>query len=125
MKNLGPFDSFSDALRASCPLIQYIFLLHNHPFASELSERDVYLAAAMSHAHALVNEAGGRKVPFAVIAFFSQSKDEQNPSCDGFYQYIPATSELLKWLKTGDSWQRGQAGRVEWLGPTKFIITKD
>jgi hypothetical protein len=200
MKNLGPFVSFSDALKATCPLIlskpnatvvhlqdkdpelalrvsteycawlyytpahkyelsmlsdqkepgdalqgttsclippdvddpryppdsiQYIFLLHNHPFASELSERDVYLAAAMSHAHSLVVEAGDRKIPFAVIAFFTHSKDAQNPTCDGFYQYIPATSEMLKWLKTGDSWQRGRAGRVQWISPTKFILTND
>ncbi|HYO52014.1 hypothetical protein [Archangium sp.] len=105
--------------------IQYIFLLHNHPFAMELSERDIYLAAAMANAHGLVAEARGRKIPLAVVAFFSNSKSAQPPTCDGFYQYIPATSELLKWLNTGSDWQKEKVGRVKWVSSTRFIITRE
>ena len=200
LKNFGPFDSFSNALRAACPLIlskpnatvvhllekdprlalrasteycawlyytpehkyelsmltdmpepggalngtascvlppnvedpryppssiKYIFILHNHPFAGELSERDVHLAAAMANAHELVVETRDRKVPLAVIAFFSNSKDSESPTCDGFYQYIPATRELLKWAVTGNDWKGKRVGMVTWLSATKFTIQRE
>ena len=105
--------------------IKYIFILHNHPFAGELSERDVYLAAAMANAHGLVVETRGRKVPLAVIAFFSNSKDSENPTCDGFYQYIPATRELLKWASTGRDWTGKRIGTVTWLSATQFTIQRE
>jgi hypothetical protein len=200
LKNFGPFDSFSDALKATCPLIlskpnasvahlqerepklavrvateycawlyytpehkyelsmltdleepgddlhgaascllppnvddpryppssiEYIFLLHNHPFARELSDRDIHLAVAMANAHGLIAKVGNRRIPLAVIAFFSNSKDAQSPSCDGFYQYTPATSELMKWLNTGGEWRDERVGKVDWVSPTRFIITKE
>lgn len=200
LKNFGPFASFSDALKATCPLIlskpnasvvhlqekdpqlarrvsteycawlyytpedryelsmltdlkdpgdhlngrascrlppnvddpryppsslKYIFILHNHPFASELSERDIFLAAAMANAHELVVETQGRKVPLAVIAFFSASRDSEHPTCDGFYQYIPATRELFIWSSTGGSWTSKRIGTVSWISPTKFNITRE
>ncbi|PTL85105.1 hypothetical protein DAT35_05665 [Vitiosangium sp. GDMCC 1.1324] len=105
--------------------IKYIFFLHNHPFASDLSDKDIYTAAAMANAHELVAEAGTKKIPLSAIAFFSNSKDEQHPTCDGFYQYIPATSELLKWLNAEGDWRKEKIGRVNWISATKFIIMKE
>ncbi|KFA91280.1 hypothetical protein [Archangium violaceum] len=105
--------------------IQYIFLLHNHPFAMEPSERDIHLATAMANAHGLVAQAGNRKVPLAVVAFFSSSRDAQHATCDGFYQYIPATSELLKWHNTENTWRKEKLGEVKWISPTRFIIMRE
>ncbi|MFY0563167.1 hypothetical protein ACN28E_04935 [Archangium lansingense] len=105
--------------------IKYIILLHNHPFASEISKPDVYFAIAMANAHALTVEAGGRTIPLSVVAFFSNSKDSQNSTCDGFYQYIPATSELQKWTNTSGDWKGKRIGMVNWINDTEFTITKE
>ncbi len=59
--------------------IKYIILLHNHPFSSEISKPDVNFAIAMANAHALTVEAGGRTIPLAVVAFFSNSKEARIP----------------------------------------------
>ncbi|XXF78147.1 hypothetical protein P2318_34655 [Myxococcaceae bacterium GXIMD 01537] len=105
--------------------IKYIFIIHNHPFAGELSERDIFLGAAMANAHALVAETRARKVPLAVIAFFSHSRDAQTPSCDGFHQYIPATRELLTWTHKGGIWRGKKTGTVHWTSPTRFTIERE
>ena len=105
--------------------IKYIFLLHNHPFAGELSQIDIRLAVAMVNAHALLVEAGNRKIPLSVIAFFSNSKDGQNPTCDGFHQYIPATRELLKWTNTSGDWKSKRIGTVNWTSDTEFTIMRE
>jgi hypothetical protein len=106
--------------------IKYIFLLHNHPFAGELSENDIRLAATMANAHELVVKTRDRKVPLAAIAFFSNSKDDRSPTCDGFYQYIPATRELLKWTqRTGRGWKGKQIGTVIWSSATTFRIERE
>ncbi|KFA91822.1 hypothetical protein Q664_19765 [Archangium violaceum Cb vi76] len=105
--------------------IKYIFLLHNHPFAGELSKPDIGFAMAMANAHALIVEVGSRKVPLSVVAFFSSSKDSQRPTCDGFYQYIPATNELRKWVNMGGDWASRKAGTVAWLNATEFTITRE
>jgi len=105
--------------------IKYIFILHNHPFAGELSENDIRLAAAMANAHELVVETRERKVPIAVIAFFSNSETGRNPSCGGFYQYIPATRELLKWNQSGSTWKGKNIGKVIWSSATTFRIERE
>ncbi|WP_395814053.1 hypothetical protein [Archangium minus] len=200
LRNFGPFDSFSDALKATCPLIlskpnatvvhlqerdpelaqrvsteycawlyytpehkyelsmltdlsapgsalrreascllppnvddpryppssiKYIFLLHNHPFAGEISDKDIHLAATMANAHGLVSQLGNRRVPLSVVAFFTNSKDAHHPTCDGFHQYIPATRELMKWLSTERGWRSERMGTVNWISATTFVITRE
>ncbi|QRK11858.1 hypothetical protein JQX13_18435 [Archangium violaceum] len=105
--------------------IKYIFLLHNHPFAGEISIVDINFAIAMVNAHELIAEAGNRTVPLSVVAFFSNSKDSQNPTCDGFYQYIPATSELLKWMNTDGEWEKEKIGTVSWTSDNKPTIISE
>jgi hypothetical protein len=105
--------------------IKHIFILHNHPFAGEISGRDIHLAIAMAQAHGLVTSAGQKNIPLSVIAFFSNSKDERRPTCDGFYQYIPATSELMKWRSLEDGWHMEKAGRVQWEDAKTFRILRD
>jgi hypothetical protein len=106
--------------------IKYIFCLHNHPFSGELSENDIFFAAAMANAHALVVTTQGRKIPLAVIAFFSNSRNPDNPTCDGFYQYIPATRELMKWTNNPrDGWDGKKYGTVIWISPSHFTIQRE
>jgi len=102
--------------------IKYIFLLHNHPFAGELSDRDIHLAAAMANAHELIVQTKDRKVPLAVIAFFSNSSDLKNPTCDGFFQYIPLAGQLRKWTRIQDTWLCQQTGTVRWLNADDFRV---
>lgn len=195
IKNLGPFSSFPDALKAACPLIlsrpnatvthiadkslalrlskeycawlyytpdntyelsmlsdlsapgsqlqgkstcylppfvddprypptsiQYIFSLHNHPFAGELSEDDIYLAVEMATTHDWFVKTRDTGVHFSTIAFFSRSMDGDAPSCDGFYQYVPGTDELLLWTHLGGRWARKKIGTVVWTDG-RFSIT--
>ncbi|WP_224244267.1 hypothetical protein [Hyalangium gracile] len=105
--------------------IKYIFCVHNHPFSGELSEKDIFFAAAMANAHELVVTTKEKKVPLAVIAFFSNSRDPENPTCDGFYQYIPATRELLRWTHSQGLWEGKRYGTVHWRGPARFIIQRE
>ncbi|MFL5350511.1 MAG: hypothetical protein ACJ8AT_37550 [Hyalangium sp.] len=104
--------------------IKYIFYLHNHPFAGELSDRDINLAVEMANAHELVVDTKNQKVPFAVIAFFSNARDGEKPTCDGFYQYIPATRELLRWTQSEGHWKGTKTGIVIWESPTQFTIMR-
>lgn len=105
--------------------LQYIFILHNHPFAGELSRLDIRFAASMANAHGLVAKAGNRTIPLSVIAFFSNSKDAQAPTCDGFYQYIPATRELMRWSSTSGEWMGKKMGTVKWTSSTAFTIERE
>jgi hypothetical protein len=132
----GPGDSMNGETRCMLPThvddpryppssIQYIFCIHNHPFSGEISRDDIYFAAAMANTHGLVATTQGRQVPLAVIAFISNSPDPSNPTCDGFYQYIPATRELLKWTRPSGAWRRDKYGTVIWTSPTNFTIQRE
>ncbi|MFL5346884.1 MAG: hypothetical protein ACJ8AT_19045 [Hyalangium sp.] len=105
--------------------IKYIFILHNHPFAREISEKDIYFAAAMANAHELTVTTKDKNVSLAVIAFFSNSRDPQNPTCDGFYQYIPATRELMKWTHSRGAWEGTKYGIVVWRTSSQFTIQRE
>lgn len=105
--------------------IKYIFLLHNHPFARKLSDFDIHFAVAMANAHELISKVGNREIALSVVAFFSNSRDAQRSTCDGFYQYTPATSELMRWTNTEGEWRKEKVGKVNWLSPTRFIITRE
>lgn len=102
--------------------IKYIFSIHNHPFAGGISDKDIFLASAMANAHKVVEEINNKPVPYAVIAFFSRSTDGENPTCDGFYQYIPGTGELLRWTHSMGHWSRATIGTVVWTSPTNFTV---
>jgi hypothetical protein len=104
--------------------LQHIFILHNHPFSGELSRFDIQFAVEMARSHAAVAEIEGRKVPLSVIAFFSNSRDGEVPSCDGFYQYVPATSEILQWAHAAGDWKKKQIGVVNWADDGTFSIIR-
>ncbi|MFL5350450.1 MAG: hypothetical protein ACJ8AT_37240 [Hyalangium sp.] len=117
--------AFVDDRRYPASSLKYIFALHNHPFASRLSMRDLRFIVDMANAHEWVVETQAGPVPIAIIAFFSNSRDGEHPTCDGFYQYIPGTRELLQWSLTAGTWQREKLGMVTWISETKVIIQKE
>jgi hypothetical protein len=86
--------------------LQYIFALHNHPFGRPLSAIDILLIEELASIHDWEIKTKNGAVRLAVIAFFSQSKDPTTPTCDGFYQYVPATRELQTWSQSAGQWKR-------------------
>ena len=114
-----------DDPRYSPDNIKYLFYIHSHALAGELSDRDIRLAVEMANVHGWVAETGDGQVPVAVIAFFSNSTDGDNPSCDGAYQYIPATRELLRWNRRAGAWARERVGMVIWRGSASFSIQRE
>ncbi|WP_434386875.1 hypothetical protein [Melittangium boletus] len=104
--------------------LKYVFALHNHPYAATLSDNDIADIVAKGLKHGFEVEAKGAKVRLAVIAFFSESSDPRQPRCDGFFQYIPLTSQILKWSNTSDGWKCQQTGSVKWLNGTEFRVDR-
>jgi hypothetical protein len=92
--------------------IKYIFAVHNHPFADRLSDDDIDLIVGMGLIHGFESDTGNGKVRLAAIAFFSNSNDFEHPSCDGFFELIPLTREMVKWIHSPGGWRKEQVGRV-------------
>jgi len=104
--------------------LKYIFSVHNHPFGTSLSSRDLRFAEAMASLHSWFVETKSNKVLLSVIAFFSRSEDPERPTCDGFFQYIPATSDMLKWTQDSGVWKREALGVVTWIDENNYRIDK-
>ncbi|WNG19849.1 hypothetical protein F0U63_38145 [Cystobacter fuscus] len=102
--------------------LEYVFALHNHPYAARLSDDDIQSIVSKGRLHGFEAETHEGKVKLAVIAFFSNSADTEHPTCDGFFQYIPLTSQLLKWTQAQGEWRCQQTGTVRWLNETDFRV---
>lgn len=76
----------------------------------------------MARLHAWAVETKDSKVLLSIVAFFSKSKDPKAPTCDGFYQYIPATLDMLKWTHAQGAWEREELGTVTWINETSYRI---
>lgn len=113
--------SVEDARYPSSAL-KYIFALHNHPFGGLPSPGDLRFTDEMARLHAWAVETKDSKVLLSIIAFFSKSKDPKAPTCDGFYQYIPATLDMLKWTHAQGAWEREELGTVTWINETSYRI---
>ncbi|RYZ17858.1 MAG: hypothetical protein EOO70_00725 [Myxococcaceae bacterium] len=103
--------------------IKYVFALHNHPYEGRLSDGDIRTIVSMGRLHEWVVDVGGKRVPLSIVAFFSNSDDLGQPSCDGFFQYIPVNGELKKW--TGDAsggWRQEMLGTVTWQDEEHYRI---
>ncbi|PTL82126.1 hypothetical protein [Vitiosangium sp. GDMCC 1.1324] len=98
--------------RYSADQIGYVFAVHNHPYPDELSDGDIRFIVDQGLKHGFYIETEGRKIPLGIVAFFSNSLAA---TCDGFYQYIPATNELLKWTPEAEGhWRSDVIGEVLW-----------
>jgi hypothetical protein len=103
----------------------YVFVVHNHPVGQELSRYDIQFIVDQAVIHGLTTKVGDRELPISIVAFFSNSFGGRKIHCDGFYQYIPATGELLKWTVDAHGvWDKEQYGSVTWTGPEKFEIRR-
>jgi hypothetical protein len=117
--NLPPF---VDDPRYPPGSLKYIFALHNHPFEDILSKKDIRFIVEMGQLHGFKVATKGRTVQLAVIAFFSRATDSESPTCDGFFQYVPASGALIKWTQTHSQWHKKRIGTVEWLNETDYDI---
>lgn len=116
--------AFVDDSRYASSDLKYIFALHNHPFGGLPSPSDLRFTDEMAQLHAWAIETKNSKVLLSIIAFFSNSTNPERPTCDGFYQYIPATRDMLKWTHTQDVWEREELGIVTWLNEQHHRLDK-
>ncbi len=111
--------------RYSDESLGYVFVVHNHPVGQELSRYDIQFIVAQAAIHGLTTKVGDHELPISTVAFFSKSFGSRKIHCDGFFQYIPATGELLKWtVNARGDWDKEQYGSVVWTGPEKFEIRR-
>ncbi|RKH39879.1 hypothetical protein D7X12_22355 [Corallococcus sicarius] len=104
--------------------LKYIFALHNHPFGGPPSPGDLRFTDEMARVHAWAIETRDSKVLLSIIAFFSNARDAEHPTCDGFYQYVPATRDMLKWTRAAKGWDRETLGTVTWINTTTYRLDK-
>ncbi|REG29847.1 hypothetical protein ATI61_107544 [Archangium gephyra] len=104
--------------------IKYIFAVHNHPFGSILSPQDLHFIEEKASTHPWELETKSGTIRLSTIAFFSKSKNPALPTCDGFYQYVPATREIMTWTQIQGQWGRTERGVVRWLDDGTYRIEK-
>lgn len=92
--------------------IKYIYALHNHPYGSALSDDDIRFIVAEGATRGFESETKDGRLRLSIVAFFSSGTEE--PSCDGFHQYIPLTGQLLKWTSLQGGWRCERTGFVVW-----------
>lgn len=92
--------------------IKYIYALHNHPYDSRISDDDIAFIVAEGGRHAFEVETRDGTIRLSIIAFFSDNPE--SPTCDGFYQYIPVTSQILKWTNARSKWDCEQTHSITW-----------
>ncbi|NRD56150.1 hypothetical protein [Corallococcus exiguus] len=103
----------------------YVFILHNHPFENELSDFDIRFAVAMADVHGLTVNTRAGPVPLSIIAFFSKGHDPTQPTCDGFFQYVPGTGQIIRWTaREKGRWQRKQIATLTWADDTNYRIQR-
>jgi hypothetical protein len=92
--------------------IEYVYALHNHLYDDRISDNDIKFIVAEAREHAFEVETKDGKLKVSIVAFFAN--DFENPTCDGFYQYIPATNQILKWTREQAKWSCMQTHTVSW-----------
>jgi hypothetical protein len=116
---------FVDDPRYPATSLKYIFALHNHPFEDRLSDKDIGFIANMGLIHGFETTTRDGNVRLAVIAFFSNSNDFEHPSCDGFFEFVPATAEMLKWTYSQGEWDMKRVGFVRQLPTGGYFLEED
>lgn len=114
--------AFVDDRRYPPGSLKYIFALHNHPFGGPLSLIDMRKIIELANTHEWVVSTREDKVPIAIVAFFSNSSDPRNPSCDGYYQYTPENRTLEQWIHTPVGWRPKKLGTVTWLSNGRYRL---
>lgn len=112
--------SFVDDARYPSNSIKYICAIHNHAYGSTLSDDDIRSIVSQGLIHGFDAETKDGTVLLSLVAFFST--DPENPSCDGFYQYVPAANGLYKWTRAGADWRCRKTGKVEWQDADHYSL---
>ncbi|MBU8895610.1 hypothetical protein DRW03_19960 [Corallococcus sp. H22C18031201] len=113
---------FVDDPRYSAEQLKHIFALHNHPFGTRLSANDLRFIESMAEVHDWEVMTRNGKVRLSIIAFFSKSQDPAAPTCDGFYQYVPATREMMLWTRQNGQWKLDVHGIVTWINERTYRL---
>ncbi|WP_244222130.1 hypothetical protein [Corallococcus exercitus] len=113
---------FVDDSRYAPDSLKQIFALHNHPFGTRLSARDLRFIESMATVHDWEVLTREGRIRLSIVAFFSRSRDASAPTCDGFYQYVPATREMMLWTRTGGRWKQESHGTVTWLDERTYRL---
>jgi hypothetical protein len=92
--------------------IQYIFVLHGHPFDTPISEDDIRFIEYQGSIHGFNPRTKDGELRISIVAGFSN--DDGSPSCDGFYLYSAQTRRILKWSRSGSHWTCEQTHAVAW-----------
>jgi hypothetical protein len=107
--------TFVDDKRYPPQLLKHVYILHNHPSPITLSDRDVRAIATAARIHGKFVETRDGRIPVSIIAFFSNSYNPSQPTCDGFFEYSIATTDLWKWTPDEKGkWQREKMGTITW-----------
>lgn len=114
--------SVVDDRRYAPEKLGYVFIVHNHPYENALSKLDIRFIVSMAAEHELVVKTRSGAIPISIIAFYSNSADPERPTCDGFFQYVPGTGELMKWTPGQGHWTPELIGAVTWTAPGIFQI---
>jgi hypothetical protein len=78
----------------------------------------------MAAKHGLTSKTHTGEVPISTVAFYSSSDELENPPCDGFFQYIPGTGELFKWINLHGIWKSQLTGRLIWTNETTYRVER-
>jgi hypothetical protein len=103
--------TYVDDQRFPADSIKYIFVMHNHLYDDVLSDKDLSLILEQGRIHGFEAATKDGRIQLSAIAFFSN--EVENPKCEGFYQYLPLTSQILKWTRT-TRWECEQSHTVDW-----------
>jgi hypothetical protein len=101
----------------------YVYLLHSHSYENELSDKDIRAIVALGREHGFVAKVQDQDVRLGIIAFFSNGSYD-NPSCDGFFEYIPATEKVSRWTVKDGQWKPAPYADVVWTSPSDYIIKR-
>jgi hypothetical protein len=112
--------TFVDDPRYPPATLKYICAIHNHPYGNRLSDDDIRSIVSQGFIHGFDVETKDGTVLLSIVAFVSN--DVLNPSCDGFYQYVPAVSSLYRWTKVDEGWECRKTGIVQWQDAQHYTL---
>ena len=93
--------------------IKYLIATHNHLYDDLLSKDDLSYILEQGIVHGFEADTKDGSIRLSIVAFFSNEIEAAR--CDGFYQYIPRTGQVLKWTRAV-RWDCEQTHTVEWDG---------
>jgi hypothetical protein len=114
-----PSVSSVDDQRYPSGSLKYVYILHNHVYAQELSDKDIHLVVDLCKEHGFHMMTQDKDVYLGIIAFFSNGTDAR-PTCDGFFQYVPALGMMWKWTFQEGQWHKDPYKKVIWTSPSTF-----